>query len=42
MPSRYRKEGISPGFIVLAAKHKIGDQDWTTELETQCTMLNKG
>lgn len=42
MPGRYRKEGISPGFIVLAAKHKIGDQDWTTELETQCTMLNKG
>jgi len=42
MPDRYRKQGISPGFIVLAAKHKISGNDWTTELDTQCTMLNKG
>ena len=42
LPARYRKQGIAVGFIVLSYTHTFADNDWETELVSQCTLLNKG
>ena len=41
MPSRYHKEGVSVSFVVLEVNHTISDNDWVTELKSQCHLIDK-
>ena len=40
-PSQYRGAGLRPCFTVTKVTHVIQNNDWSTSLETQCTLIPK-
>jgi hypothetical protein len=41
LPNSLRGSGLSAAFTVTKVNHTITSNDWTTQLETVCTLINK-